>query len=48
MKHSKNYLQRKHLGEANFVLLEEVKQLISEECDNSEQFLVGNGFGVGI
>ena len=44
MKHSRNYTQKVRLGEANFLLLEEVKQLISEECDNSEQFLEAHGY----
>lgn len=44
MIHSKNYVQKARLGEADFLMLEEVKKLISEECDNSEQFLVEHGF----
>ena len=45
MKNSKSFMQKVRLGEANFLLLEEVKQLISDECDNySEEFLTKYGF----
>ena len=44
MKHSNEYTQKIRLGEDNFLKLEEVKKLISDECDNSEQYLAEHCF----